>query len=238
MEMIVAMMIFVMLITGIFAIANGSMELSSDLAYAQERALMRQNLVEFMRKSFRTLPGDADIELKVKNIGGNYLPTLAIYGGGTSFSPGPALPMEASMEVYAEERPGGYLRVGLRMLDADQTTTARQGKAVKATNGAELPLLDNVSRFEWQFYDGRTNQWQNVWKDRGRPLFAELNLKLDDGEEIRSVFWIPPIVRRAATGIPPPAPGAMNPDGTPAVGPGNPQPPPGGGVPPLPTIKP
>ena len=202
-EMIVALSIFVLLIGGIFAIANGTLELSSDLVYAQERALMRQNLIEFLRKSFRTLPGDSAIELRNQNVGGTYLPTLTVYAGGTAFSPGPALPMEASLEVYSEQRPGGYLRIGLRGLDAEQTQTARLGKGARVSKSAEIPLLDNVSRFEWRFFDPRANQWVNYWKEQqGRPLFAELSLSLDDGQEVRAVFWIPPIVRGASNGIP------------------------------------
>jgi prepilin-type N-terminal cleavage/methylation domain-containing protein len=233
-EMVVALSIFVLLIGGIFAIANGTLELSSDLTYAQERALMRQNLIDFLRKSFRTLPGDASIELKVQSVGSTYMPSLAIYSGGTSFSPGPAISPEASIEVYTEERPGGYLRVGLRGLDADQTLAARQGKSVKSTDKtAELPLLDNVSRFEWRFYEPRSNQWMNYWKEQqGRPLFAELSLALDDAQEVRAVFWIPPVVRGAQMGIPnpPQQPGA--PEGTNQATPGVPnqvQPLPGGG---------
>lgn len=203
-EMVVALSIFVLLIGGIFAIANGTLELSNDLTYAQERALMRQNLIEFLRKSFRTLPGDSSIELGVKSVGSTYLPTLRIYSGGTSFSPGPALSPDASVEVYTEERPGGYLRIGLRGLDGDQTRAVRQGKAAaKVDKSAELPLLDNVGRFEWRFYDARTNQWTNYWKEaQGRPMFAELMLSLDDAQEVRSVFWIPPVVRGQAGGIP------------------------------------
>ena len=202
-EMVVALSIFVLLIGGIFAIANGTLELSSDLTYMQERSLMRQNLSEVLRKSFRTLPGDAAIDLKVQSVGNTYLPTLVIYNGGTSFSPGPALSPDASIEVYAEERPGGYLRIGLRGLDADQTHAAKQGRPAKTDKSAELPLLDNVGRFEWRFYDGRTSQWENYWKEpQGRPMFAELSLALDDREEVRVVFWIPPVARGAAVGIP------------------------------------
>ena len=219
--MVVALSIFVLLIGGIFAIANGTLELSSDLTYAQERSLMRQNLIEFLRKSFRTLPGDASIDLKVQSVGNTYLPTLVIYNGGTSFSPGPAISPDASIEVYVEERPGGYLRIGLRGLDAEQTIAARQGRPAKVDKSAELPLLDNVARFEWRFYDGRTSQWENYWKEpQGRPMFAELSLALDDGEEVRVVFWIPPVARRAPIGIPnQPQEGAPPPgdQGTPGV---------------------
>lgn len=217
-EMVLALTIFVLLIAGIFAIANSSLELSSDLTHAQERALMRQNLIEFLRKSFRSLPGDAELELRVQSVGGTYLPTLGVYAGGAAFSPGPAVPPEGSIEVYVEERPGGYLRVGLRGLDAEQTFAARQNRPIKVARSAEIPLLDNVSRFEWRFFNGRTNQWENFWKlGQGRPMFAELNLMLDDRQEIRSVFWVPPVIRPSGSGVPNLPAGAplTNPDGSP-----------------------
>lgn len=144
------------------------------------------------------------------------------------------------MEVYAQERPGGYLRAGLRALDAEQTAAARQNREVKAAPSAELPLLDNVARFEWRFFNGRTNQWENVWKGQvqGRPLFAELSLQLDDGEESRSVFWIPPVRRPQISGIPSMQPGMGQPGATvsdPNAPPGAPQQP---GIVPQPQIIP
>ena len=123
------------------------------------------------------------------------LPIGDVRGDGSPLSP------DSSIEVYVEERPGGYLRIGLRGLDADQTFAAKQGRPAKVDKSAELPLLDNVGRFEWRFYDPRANQWLNYWKEQqGKPLFAELNLALDDGAEVRAVFWIPPVARGAGTG--------------------------------------
>jgi hypothetical protein len=69
-----------------------------------------------------------------------------------------------------------------------------------------MPLLDNVSRFEWRFFDASTNRWENNWKQGRRPLMAEMNLQLDDGFETRAVFWLPPII-----------PNAVNMVGTPGV---------------------
>lgn len=77
--------------------------------------------------------------------------------------------MDASIEVYTEERPGGYLRIGIRGLDAEQARTARLGKGARVSKSAEIPLLDNVSQFEWRFFDGRSNQWMNYWKEAQEP---------------------------------------------------------------------
>lgn len=53
----------------------------------------------------------------MENQRGSYVPTITVFNGGEAFSPGPALPPESSVELYAQEMLGGYMRVGLRMPD-------------------------------------------------------------------------------------------------------------------------
>ncbi|MCW0220576.1 MAG: type II secretion system GspH family protein, partial [Prosthecobacter sp.] len=122
-EMLVAMSLFLMLMGGIFAVASGSMEMSSDLTLIQERSLIRQNFINFLRRSFRNLPGDAEVRLTVQARGSNYVPSLNFVNGGTSFTPGGPLPPDTSVDLFAEERPGGYLRVAIRVLDDRQTNS-------------------------------------------------------------------------------------------------------------------
>lgn len=138
----------------------------------------------------------------MKQSGSSYVPTLNIANGGSSFTPGRSLAPDTSMDVYAEERPGGYLRVMLRVLDQKQTQAIRSNQTVRySKDQITLPLLDNVSRFEWKFFDASTNRWENNWKQARRPILAEMNLQLDDGFESRSIFWLPPIVPNAANQI-------------------------------------
>ncbi len=194
-EMMVALSAFVLLMGGIFGISQGTMELANDVGLAQDRSQIRQNFVEFLRRSFRNLPGDAEVRLSVKAKGGSYVPTMNIVNGGSSFTPGISLAPDTSIELFADERPGGYLRVTLRVLDQKQTQAVRSNQNVSyRRDQITLPLLDNVSRFEWRFFDTTTNRWENNWKGPNRPILAEMNLQLDDGFQTRAVFWIPPIL--------------------------------------------
>lgn len=242
-EMLVALSAFVMLMGGIFAIAQGTLELGNDIGAAQEHSQIRLNFIEFLRRSFRSLPGEAEVRLSVKQSGGTYVPTMNFVNGGSSFTPGRSLPPDTSVEVYAEERPGGYLRVMIRVLDEKQTQAVRSNQSVRySRDQTTLPLLDKVSRFEWRYYDATTNKWVNNWQPGRRPLMAEMNLKLDDGFETRAVFWLPPVIPNAIQGAVPPGtlpPGSLppgggqtNPDGTPLNPPLTP-----GGPAPLPTPK-
>ena len=220
MEMVVALAVFVIVIAGVFAIANGSMELSADLTQTQERSMIRQNFIDFLRNSFRRLPGDSEITLGVENQRGTYVPTITVFNGGDAFSPGPSLPPDSSVELYAQEMPGGYLRVGLRLLDDKQTNSLRSGNRRRPSFSKDdvvLPLIEKVGRFEWEFLNIANGKWENNWKGTGRPLFARLSLMLDDGVPSSSVFWIPPIVKRSPTGVQPglqPTP-SLGPDGKP-----------------------
>ena len=220
-EMVVALAVFVIVIAGVFAIANGSMELSADLTQTQERSMIRQNFIDFLRNSFRRLPGEGEITLSVENQRGTYVPSITVFNGGDAFSPGPSLPPESSVELYAQEMPGGYLRVGLRLLDDKQTHALRTGNRRRPAIGKDdivLPLIEKVGRFEWEFLNMTNGKWENNWKGAGRPLFARLSLMLDDGVPSTSVFWIPPIVKRPPNGMPlpgaPPTP-SLGPDGQP-----------------------
>ncbi len=226
-EMVVALSVFIIIISGVFSIAKGTMELSADMTEAQERSMIRQNFVEYLRESFRRLPGDAEINLEVTPSRGGYVSAISVFNGGEAFSPGPAIPPDASVELYTEEMPGGALRAGLRLYDADETSQRRSnlGLAPKrrkpGPNDTVLPLIEKIGKFEWQFYNAQTQKWENNWKQGGRPMFAELKFALDDGQVSRSVFWIPPIMKRNPTGVP----------GQPGVGPDGQPLPPGAGNP-------
>ncbi len=222
-EMLVALAAFAILMAGIFAITQGTLELSNDLGYAQDRSAIRQNFISFLRRSFRNLPGEAEVRLAVQQRGGRYLPNLNVINGGSSFTPGASRPPDTSVDLFVEERPGGFLRVGIRLLDARQTSAQRAGQSVKySSQQVTMPLLDNVTRFEWRFFNSATNRWENNWKDSRKPIMAEMSLQLDDGFETRAVFWLPPILPNAIATATPPLPGnppALNPDGTPVVPP-------------------
>lgn len=219
-EIVIALAVFLIIMAGVFAIAKGSMELSSELTQTQERAMTRQNFIEFLRTSFRRLPGEAEITLSLENQRGTYVPTINIFNGGDAFSPGPSQPPESSVELFSQQMAGDYMRVGLRILDDQQTQAQRSGRAPRrsgtgAAAEAVLPLIERVARFEWKFYNPGTQRWEETWKPPARPLFAELSLMLDDAIPTRMVFWIPPITKRLPVAGQPGAAPSLGPDGQP-----------------------
>jgi prepilin-type N-terminal cleavage/methylation domain-containing protein len=222
-ELVLAMGVLGILMAGIFAVAKSTTEMSGELTSQQERTMMKQNLIEFLRRSFRSLPGGAELRLENRQSGGVYIPSLTVVNGGICFSPGAAMPPDIGLELTAEERPGGYLRLLLRTLDEKQTISLRSGQQVRTNNNnPTLPLADGVSQFEWRFYDPYSDRWETVWRDARRPLMAELNLQLDDGQPLRAVFWIPPVARGMGLGAFPGGGMPVDPNdpNAPPIGPG------------------
>jgi prepilin-type N-terminal cleavage/methylation domain-containing protein len=194
-EMVIALAMFSLLIAGIYGISAGALELADGITLAQDRSLVRQNFLEFLRRSLRNLPGDSQLRLSVRQAAGSYLPTFNISGGGSCLTPGRVLPPSFSVDLFADTMPGGYLRVGIRVLDAKQTEAMLAGRPYRMNRDqVVLPLLENVSRFEWRVWDVQQARWVNQWKQQNRPILAELLLRLDDGLETRSVFWLPPVM--------------------------------------------
>jgi type II secretory pathway pseudopilin PulG len=203
-EIIIALSVFVLIIAGVFAIASGTLQLSEDIEIATDRALLRQNFIEYLRASFRKLPADAELALKKGT--GRSPASITIYNGGDAFSPGPAIPPDGSVELFAKEVPGGDFTIGLRMLDGDQTNSLRTntGRSLRRANGAEvvLPLVEKVRRFEWEFYDYTRNEWVSKWEGVQRPNFARVELAIEADTPSMYVFWIPPILRSSNNGVP------------------------------------
>jgi len=237
-EIMMALAVFVVIAAGVFSIAQGTMELSADMTTAQERSMIRQNFIEFLRSSFRRIPPEAEMVLEVTSDGGTYVPTISIFNGGDALSPGAAISPDGSVELFARQIPGGFIRIGLRMLDGEQTNARRHNGMRRASRSGQemvLPLIERASRFEWKFLDGATGRWENAWKGPGRPAMAECLFALDDGVETRSVFWIPPLIKSSATGAPAPGQPQLGPDGQPLPpGEGTPVPPPNPNVTPPP----
>jgi prepilin-type N-terminal cleavage/methylation domain-containing protein len=223
-EILIALSVFVLIIGGVFAISRGTLELSNDITQVQEQSNVRQNFIEFLRSSFRRLPAEAEIQMgKAKSGNGT---AITVFNGGDAFSPGDPIAPDGSIELFSKESPGGDFTVGLRILDGDQTNAARTntGRALSKASGKEtvLPLVENIVRFDWEFFDATQNNWVKEWKDQQRPMFARVELALEDGQPSTYVFWIPPILRNPNNGGGAPA-GAVGPDGQPIpVQPGQP----------------
>lgn len=199
-EVILAMGLAAVLLSGIFAIATGSMSLAERIVEEGRYQTRREAFLNFLGRNFEQLPGNAVVELVTKETSQRFLPTLTIQNAPASFSFA-GQPISAQAIVLTTVPvPSGGVNVVLEYYeeplldDEDSVAEDRQEPA------GSIILYRDIWRFEMRVLDSRTMEWISDWDIQGRlPLQIELNAVFEpNGEEVIHYFWIPPKANPAA----------------------------------------
>lgn len=200
-EIVLGMAILGLIVSGIYAVAVGTVKLSNAVSESQNEEIRLNNFLRLLRRNFERMPGNAGITMLPQ--GGNpeefdvvfYNYPLAFYW--------PSVPAGSSRVVLMSRKSSrGTLDVGLLYLDEEAPEDYRSGMGgINQMPGLWLGLMSDVIQFEWNFFDetlGDAGEWVELWEDpERRPGIVRLNLLfygqgLDEGVE--SIFWIPSMV--------------------------------------------
>ncbi len=200
------MFILALLLAGIFAIVGSTTELASEIGQSHKRESEVHGFAQFCERTFRRLPGVAEVRLRVKESGRQYLSELALKN---SLSPLGSSGAEGLTILRTEQTTDGYLRIVLESLSNEESAAHELGKG--GVVKTRLMLLENVSQYEWKIFNPRSNQWEGVWNDKLslsqqsdsnlsqqpqpgalRPELIELTLAIGSDTARRFVFWVPP----------------------------------------------
>lgn len=200
MEVVLALGIAAALLSGIFAIASGSMSLADKVVTEGRSEGRRESFLGFLERNFEELPGNAEIELITRDTGQRFLPTLTIQNAPVSFAFA-GLPISAqAIVITTVPVPSGGVNVVLEyyeqpLLD-DEDSLAQEAQEPAGS----LILYRDIWRFELRVLDSRTMEWLSDWDIRGRlPAQIELNAVFDaESEEVVHYFWLPPKTSPAA----------------------------------------
>ena len=194
-EVVLALGIAALVMFGVFALANGSLAISSTIATEGRTSITRSAFLTFLGRNFEQLPGNAVLNLKSTEGGRQWLSEMTFQNVPVAFSwAGQALSAEAVQLATVETR-NNRLDIVLRYYeeaildDGDSTGDAR------AEPVAEIVLLRDVYRFEWEVLDGRNiEEWQYDWEVSGKlPLQLRLTVHFTPDEDvIEHYFWITP----------------------------------------------
>lgn len=184
-EIMLAMAIFMMMCTALFAIINTSVRAASSLEKNQNRSQQISGFIDLCQQSFRTLPASATIMSETREDGGQFVRVLtfenapnAFNWGDPNFSPGPTT-------LSPRPQVGGLFSLAISHQSQDG-------------EGKWLNLVNNVRDLSWRFLDSRSGAWANEWKDTSfRPALIEMTLSLaEDEKPIKYTFWVPPITKQ------------------------------------------
>lgn len=192
-EMTLSVAILGLLAAGIFGLASGSIQLTSELGIKSDIQLARQRIVDLCRRNIEALPATASLELRPTPQ--ELAPTeIAFYNHPVAFRfGGSSLPAAVVLSSRSDGAGGFMLRV--HYLNSEAAVDYQKGANIEQfVENPSLPLIRNIRSFYWEFYDQQTDEWLAEWeRNRGRPMFVALNLQMNgEAQPSRYVFWLPP----------------------------------------------
>ena len=192
-EVILALGVAAMVMYGVFALANGTLAISTAIAEEGRTQTTRESFLNFMGRNFEQLPGNAVLDLKSTEGSRQWLTEMTFQNVPTAFSwAGQSLSSEA-VQLATVETAGGRLNIVLRYFDVPILDDSDSTADVGAEPVAELILLRDLHSFEWEVLDGRTLEQFFDWEIRGRlPLQLKLEARFGPEEDLMiHHFWIP-----------------------------------------------
>ena len=200
-EIVLGMAILGLIVSGIYAVAVGTVKLSNAVSESQNEEIRLHNFLRLLRRNFERMPGNATITMLPLN--GNPPETDVVFYNYPLAYYWPSVPAGSSRVVLMSRKSSrGTLDVGLLYLDEEAPEDYRSSMGGASQQpGLWLNLLSDVMVFEWSFFDetlGDAGEWMPLWEDlQKRPSIVRLELLfygqgLD--EKVESIFWIPNMI--------------------------------------------
>ncbi len=221
-EVIAAMALITLLIGGVYGIADGAIRLGTSMSRARLSETRLVNFTNAWRDYLETMPPGVRLSCGLEKATRGASGRLLIEGGSVPFAWTRQVRLADAVEfalVRGEEK--GSLNLLVRHLKRLEKPTIMDAYE----QICELPLLEGLKEFHWQFYDASEKRWYSSWdpdKHGGTPLFMRLRFQfLTEPREHEFTYWVandlaaPAALTTAAPGAPPPPPAAAAPASAP-----------------------
>jgi prepilin-type N-terminal cleavage/methylation domain-containing protein len=190
-EVIMAMALIGFLLSAVYGVANGTMQLSKSMSTARVAETRISNFVTQWRDYLETMaPGvqlSAGVEKAARGASGN----LFIAGGHMPFAWERQLKLADAVE-FGVVRNGE--RKDLSLVVRHLKLNPKGQKSEEYNTIAELPILEGLKQMQWQFYEPVEKKWFTSWDPKKRPqppLFMKLKFEFTaEPREHEYVFWI------------------------------------------------
>lgn len=192
-EVLIAIAIFVLLAGGIFSSVRAAFIASAQVVDNQLDGERFTAFQQFLRKMFVSLPPDARVELRQREMAGlGDVVELRVWPAPEFLRFGRDPGDGAAISAQPDGR-GGF-RMMLGFFRAKDNADERE-EWLRRTQW--LTLLPGIEQLRWRFAPTRNPVFEEKWTEQsGRPGLVELTLKMENGGETVSQFWVPPLQRR------------------------------------------
>jgi type II secretion system protein J len=186
-EVLLAMAILCIVVVMIFQIVQATLRITSDvnfLAVQQERV---DGLSELLRRNFVMMPERTQFQTRTQN---NQL-ELIFRNAPFHFTWTGADAQFGTVVLSARPQPDG--RLSLAVLQDVATGADSYVDGGKDRKGDWVPIVTDIEQLNWRFFDSRTGNWSNDWRDTSsKASMVELTFKLSGrGRMERVVLPLP-----------------------------------------------
>lgn len=223
-EVIIGLTILAMITGTLFAIIKGAVTGAADIERVQRENDSVNRFIELCRLTFQTMPSTGTLTLKITDQTDPPMQELTISGTPHAFgfgtSPTSYKDTILGLRLDSTQSTGStsttttasgtqtynlsLSREDLIPKTDDQSVTSQNVNSVTALDEQGrywMPLLPAVASLSWRFYKLQEDTWEEEWSSTKWPDLIEMNLTMEGRTQpIRSVFSVPVIALRAATG--------------------------------------
>jgi hypothetical protein len=167
-EVILGLAILTIIVTLVFRIIQTSVRITTDVQYLQSEQEHADGLYELLRKHFDSLPRTAQFQTRrVRNA-----LELVFLETPFHFSWTPNGPQFGSTVIAARRGADGFYSLGV--VQEPEDASASYAVSGDPAIARWTPIVGNLRECNWRFFDPRTQEWKNDWKDPGaRPTLFE-----------------------------------------------------------------
>ena len=189
-EVIAAMALITFVIGGVYGIANGAMELGKSMSDSRIHETRVTNFVTAWREYLETLPPETRITVGEKPSRKFGRGSLLIENGTVPFAWTPVVRLSPAVEFKVVRSETDRNALDLHVVHLYRNERPKSADDYKVI--ADLPLLEGLSSFTWEFFDAKEEEWVTLWEDKpAPPLFLKLKFGfVREPREYEYVFWI------------------------------------------------
>jgi len=191
-EILLALVLIGLVLSGIFSVADGAMQLGKSMGAARVSETRISNFVTQWRDYFETVPPGISLAAGAEKAARGSSGNLFILGSQMPFVWDQRLKMADAVEFGLVRAPGPEKTLNLVVRHLKRPLNARREDQFDTL--AELPILENLKQMQWQFYSPEDKKWFIDWDPKKRPkppLFIKLRFAfLNDTREHEYTFWV------------------------------------------------
>jgi type II secretory pathway component PulJ len=189
-EVLLAMAILTMITAIVFRIIQTTVRATQEVTYLQSLQEKVDGIDELLRENFASLP--PDVQFQTRTLQGNS--ELVFQNAAFHFTPTPGTPVYGTLVLAG--RPDASGRLALSFLQEPENAREHLVELNQEGRAAWIPLLVDLDRISWRFYDVHSRNWRADWQNTSsRPTLVELTVRLTgQKQDHRLVFAWPTTV--------------------------------------------